>query len=614
VQPGKPDEADPQYATYDSNHKVEPWHDEPADSKDSRITRGWTPLPLQTYFWVPLVTFMALLAIGLEIALHFSNKQKGWRTFSAFTTDSGFMHFVYTLPPVIIAMSIVTLWAWTDIEFKKMQPYIDLVHGDSPPQRSLLLDYTRTSNFVVWILAFWNRHYMVAFATLLVLLGLVFQPLAAAMFTIRDTYLPHPIANVTNLGLVGLNQDANFQDLTSFLSAAGYASSSVLYNLGDPPFLHDVYTVAPFKIPTDVASNGTVSANTTAVKTDPNCHLATTVSTSVFSGTGWQNNVTFNGCTFSYTVNKSTPHLFGSDIFDNCISNTPVWFQPIVLWFFTYDTSPPQGSATYCAPAISLYEVAVEVDIATGNLTSVQEIRPFSANSTSPFESLSGNITGDPLNGRAYNGIQFNLTGADQFVVARQNATNLQLPSSILQKALASPGGLTSAFTTNSFTGMAVQVYTTYLKLIAKSVYFLPTTDETIPVQVNSVQKRLWLSAVAVHILVVALLVVAFIGTYLHLMHRHSRKDLHLLHEPGTIASAVSISAQTDLANLLHGRQQEDDFVRTLRDKKFRIDPRTMKIVMQGEAGYESAASPNPRQSIFGSLGFPRRTPQAPTS
>ena len=72
--------------------------------------------------------------------------------------------------------------------------------------------------------------------------------------------------NVTNLGLLGLNQDANFQDLTckpfflsigqtfilisypAFLSAAGYASSSVLYNLGDPPFLHDVYTVAPFKV------------------------------------------------------------------------------------------------------------------------------------------------------------------------------------------------------------------------------------------------------------------------------------------------------------------------------------------------------------------------------
>lgn len=34
----------------------------------------------------------------------------------------------------------------------------------------------------------------------------------------------------------------------AFLSAAGFASSSILYNLGDPPFLHDIYAVAPFQV------------------------------------------------------------------------------------------------------------------------------------------------------------------------------------------------------------------------------------------------------------------------------------------------------------------------------------------------------------------------------
>jgi hypothetical protein len=158
-------------------------------------------------------------------------------------------------------------------------------------------------------------------------------------------------------------------------------------------------------------------------------------------------------------VEQGTQHLFGSDVFDNCIPGEPVWFQPIVLWFFTYDTNPPQGSATYCAPAISLWEVAVTVDIATGNLTSIQEINQLNANSTSPLASTSGNITGAPLNGRTYNGVKFNLTGADQFVIARQNATDVQLPSSILQAAATSPGGLPAAFATNSFTGMAVRVY-----------------------------------------------------------------------------------------------------------------------------------------------------------
>jgi hypothetical protein len=36
--------------------------------------------------------------------------------------------------------------------------------------------------------------------------------------------------------------------LLAFLSAAGFASSSILYDFGDPPFLHNVYTVAPFQV------------------------------------------------------------------------------------------------------------------------------------------------------------------------------------------------------------------------------------------------------------------------------------------------------------------------------------------------------------------------------
>jgi hypothetical protein len=211
--------------------------------------KGWVPVPLRSWFWIPLVTFMVLLAMGLELALYFSNKNEGWATSTeAFTNSTTIMHFVYTLPPVAVAMVIVALWAWTDIEIKKMQPYIDLVQGDSPPQRSLLLDYTRTNNFVVWVSAFWNRHYMVGLATLITLLALVFQPLGAAMFEVRDTWWGPPTTNTTNQYVISLNQGLEFQDLTAFLSAAGYASSSVLYNLSDPQFVHDVYTVGAFAV------------------------------------------------------------------------------------------------------------------------------------------------------------------------------------------------------------------------------------------------------------------------------------------------------------------------------------------------------------------------------
>jgi hypothetical protein len=126
-------------------------------------------------------------------------------------------------------------------------------------------------------------------------------------------------------------------------------------------------------------------------------------------------------------------------------------------------------------------------------------------------------------------------------------------------------------------------------------------------------------SAVAVHIEAVALLAVATIGAYIQILHRYTRRNLLLLHEPGTIASAVSFGAETDLAHLLQGHQRQEGFLRALRGKKFRIDPQTMKIVMQDEPGYEQAVSPNARQSYFGGLSNRfslnrSQMPQTPTS
>jgi len=99
-------------------------------------------------------------------------------------------------------------------------------------------------------------------------------------------------------------------------------------------------------------------------------------------------------------------------------------------------------------------------------------------------------------------------------------------------------------------------------------------------------------SPVAVHLLTTALLILAFFATILHLLHREDRRDLLLRHEPGTIASAVSIGAQTGVGEVLAGRHAEKDIADALKNKKFRIDPGTMKIVMEGEHGYEDAKSP----------------------
>jgi hypothetical protein len=509
-------------------------------------------------------------------------------------------HFVYTLPPSFAAMILVALWAWTDIEIKKMQPYVDLVHGDSPPQRSLLLDYTRSNNFVVWTHAAHNRHYLVVLTTLMVLVTLSFQPLAGALLVVRDTWWQMPDQTVNNIAHLGLNQNSNFQDLTSFLSAAGFASASVLYNVSNPSFIFEAYTVAPFEVPSasEIPTNGTtLFANTTALKSDPGCQTANV--NKIQNGDGsWNNSISVQGCSLNWVVNHTAEVIFGVNA-TNCSTAAPQ-FSPVAFWFFQYDPTV-LASASVCFPSFALFDVEVSYDVASQSLNNVTELGPFT--SSSNFSSAAGNITGPPLNGTAYNGIEFNLSNPDPFILARQAAIQLQMPAAILQKAQTSSAGLNASFTSNAFLRLSTMVYTTYLTLLAQQVYFIPATNELNTIQIKTIIERLFLSDVAVHLLAVAMILVAFFGTIAQLFHRFDRRDLRLQHEPGTIASAVSIGGQTGMGALLAGRQNQKDIDEVLSNKKFRIDPATMKIFMEGEDGYEFASSPGDRRkSVFAAL------------
>ena len=42
-----------------------------------RRSETWTPLPLRSYFWIPLIVILVVAAIGLEIVLYLSNKYQG---------------------------------------------------------------------------------------------------------------------------------------------------------------------------------------------------------------------------------------------------------------------------------------------------------------------------------------------------------------------------------------------------------------------------------------------------------------------------------------------------------------------------------------------------------
>ncbi|KAF7352992.1 Non-specific serine/threonine protein kinase [Mycena venus] len=570
----------------------------PLMAEDEDLPRGWVPPPLRGWYAIAFVVVLFLLAIALELALHFTEKNNGWKTHGNVT--NGVMHYVYTLPPVIVAAVIVALWAWTDIEIKKMQPYVDLVRGDAPPEKSLLLDYTRINNFVVWTAAARNRHWVVTGASIMVLITLCFQPLASALLSVRNTWIPLPDVTLNTLSTVSLNQSAEFQDLTIFLTASGYASASVGYNLQQLPFVWNQYTVTPFQIPTDLATNGTLLANTTAVKTDTNCAPVSVNMAILPDGSGWNNSLSFNNtCFLQWSVDRNTTNLFGTNTLD-CGDSTPPQFQPVVFWFFTYQPSA-KASATVCTPRITLWDTAVTLDLGSGNVTNVRELRPFNA-STSKFGSLSGNLTGAPLFGQAYNGVNFTLNNPDKFVIARMNATQLTMPAAVFQAAVQSSPGLVGSFDADLFVEWSNDVYVKYLTLIAKAVYFI-TNAEPIVLQVKTFQQRLWMSELATHLLAALLIILALCAAVIHIFHRYERQDLNLLHQPGTIASAVSIGATTEMGQLLAKQRDAEGIHQALQDKRFRIDPYNMKILMEGEEGYGAVGSPmDQRRSVFGAM------------
>jgi hypothetical protein len=90
------------------------------------------------------------------------------------------------------------------------------------------------------------------------------------------------------------------------------------------------------------------------------------------------------------------------------------------------------------------------------------------------------------------------------------------------------------------------------------------------------------------------MLLLALLGTILHLMHRRERRGLRLLHQPGTLASAGALIAQTRTAELLDGRQRPEEMNQALQNRRFRIDPNRMKIVTEDEPGYDVESSPVP--------------------
>ncbi|KAL0069050.1 hypothetical protein AAF712_003733 [Marasmius tenuissimus] len=649
-----PEDQHVQYASYPENISE-------VTLKNIVPAKTWTPLPLRPYIYLPYVLFLVLLAVALEVALHVSQKNSGFEAHGDADTlsrPSGVWHYIYTLPPVALAMFVVGMWAWTDIEIKKLQPYVDLVQGDSPPHRSLLLDYTRHHTLLVWWPALTNKHYTVFLASLLAILSLAFQPLAAALLNVRDIYWSLPVITTTPNTLLGLapglssppasailDIDSPISDMTAFLSASGFAAAFALNSdLPNPPFVttdptsadRDGWTVMDVAFPKSLPRNSTtVTMNVTALRTSPNCRKVQVSMTQLADST-WNNTIAdeATNCGLTWNVTRTGPNLFGANVTlcandtipapteDNAAGKRET--NPVVFWFFTYAPSA-RASATLCRPTIQLFDVTATLSLVPNfdvdsdvqsSLVKVVTRNSFGARSpayTQFASNLSALVDSTTNSIAAFNGLDWDraFTPNAPAVHDRLQGARLVMPAAIWRKATGTVG-VEGAFGSEIFVTLSDRVYASYLSLLAKSLYFVPyrqgqAQDESVDLLVKTTVKRLFLSPFSAHTLTALLLILALLSLFIHLSHTHARQNLRLRHLPGTIASAVSIGGQTGTSALLSEKEAtsrgsgmtDTELKDALRERRFRIDPATMKIVMEGEEGYSSATSPNYRQGEF---------------
>lgn len=544
------------------------------------------PMGLRMWFAASLIALMVSVAIALEVALSFSNRQKGWATSQVKSRQDGILHFAYTLPPIIIAMIIVTGWKTTDLGIKKMQPYIDLAHGNAAAEKTLLLDYTSTPEVIVWLSAALNKHYLVAVSALVVLFGLAAQPLAGALFVVRDTWFSYPNIPVQSVRIVGLNPDLT--NLAPFVTAAGFAESKALYNISTPAFVQSNYVVADFDVlpVRNIWSNGTILVNTTAISTTANCVKADSVQVSLNNG-AFTVTATGSGCSLSSVITTTSTTQFGSTMV-TC-GSLPDTQKPVAFWLVdsSASTTSPSTAVAFCTPSMRIIHATANVDIYTGLLAGVIE-QP-----DNPY-AIHNNVTDAPLNGAPLNGLAFNLgNNVDDFQRGRIAAVTSGLPGAIIQVAQ-QPGnvGVQGLFLNggDAFAKISDQVYTLYLTLVAKEMYFIASNATTLQSEVRTWQKRLWMSGVATHILAVGLLVLALTSAFVHVAHARLRAPVTLAHRPGTLATALALAS---------GHEHMPDARVVLSKRRFRIDPTTGRIVEQGQKGFEDAISPDPRQTGF---------------
>ncbi|KAJ7084169.1 hypothetical protein C8R43DRAFT_1082852 [Mycena crocata] len=552
------------------------------------------------YFWLPVVIgtplLMLLLGIALEIGVQLSTKNGGFAVPQRNVFSVVSIQFILSFVPSLFVIPVGYMWRVLDWMLRWYQPYVTMSRGNATAEESVLLDYIALGSFRAIFHSLKYNHRVIFWSSLLATSTYLFQPLGGSIFQIQ-TRSQTQDTMAQSIRSLGLTPDV--AELNAFAAAAGFVQAAVFNELPDPPFIMRGWTTAEFVFPTDTGLNGSMTVNTTGIRTSSNCANPTATPQIISLNTTAANitSPSLDGCTQNVTFNPTVSELQYGVAAAPCGSSIGlnVTFQPVVFWFYHLKADGSQEARTvYCNPTIEQFYVNAAADLASGELTTVNIMN----NYTKP-----NNLTESPLNGLAYNAVIFQ-DNPNPFIQARATATKVGVPGAIFRSALQQINGLQSVFDLpNGFLDLTSTVYTQHLAVTAKTVYFVAENSTLSAVQTSMIP-RLWIDPFPAHVLAFLLFASGFLGVFLHLINRRQRRNLFLAAPPGTIAAAVALTARSGFGDLLLPYDDLTKLEKKLEGLRFRLDKRTGAILADDyEPTGDDASFRGPDDAMMSLLG-----------
>ncbi|KAL4065570.1 hypothetical protein V8B97DRAFT_1150922 [Scleroderma yunnanense] len=552
-------------------------HEIPTPGSQTKRPPRYEPFIINMWFVAAVAMCMVGFGIAIEVALHISITRNGYHVpeknvFSFVSTQ-----FLTSFFPTLLVVPLAYFWSIADWMLRWYQPYITLAEGNVPASRSILLDYIALNQLFVLFYSLKYKHYLIYVSTLTAFTVILLQPLAGSLLQVRQ--VPYT-SNSTAISTRSVALSPDVAQLNAFLSAAGYTEAAVYDDLGDPPYVHGVWTAASFEAPPGLYLNGTLAVNVTGIQTHVNCVNPTSLNLTS-SGGNYTAQATFPNACFTNLVFAASNGNQQYSVMNasNCApQGQNIEFQPVVFWYYFQDTSAssaPEVAAVFCAPQVSVFATMTSMDLSNGTLGNCTIVGDYVE---------ANNVTGSPLNGQTFNGVVFNQS-SNVFIAARALAINSGVPGTIYRFASLQPGGMQSVFNDPyGWLNATSKIYTQHLAVAAQANYLGPN-NETIPAILTTNIPRLFIESLPAHLLSGLLILIGLTGFIVHFLHAKARRKLWLTSPPGSIASIVAMTSRSGFGELLLPYDDEERMRTNLTGLKFRLDPRTGAIVAEEDTG-----------------------------